>query len=614
MESEFVSCKYIAEKIQSELKSFLGNKKAVIGISGGVDSAVIATLCVNAVGKDRVVGVQMPYENQSTKDGTIVMNHLGIEDGVINIKPIVDCFINELFMVDDNRLTNGNVRARIRMTILYAIAGNNNGCVIGTGNKTELMLGYFCYDDKTRALTPDGLKDRKQLKKGDTVFSLNLKTKQLEEKKVLKVHNFDFDGNLVRGKNAGIDFKVTSNHRMVLQNPHNSGDIFLEKLDKYLENHIHLNIPFANGWIPKIIKDKLYGMDINDIMYLYGLFIGDGCCSHYKIRHKLKTLKLKRNNRSGRFEKILNPINKIVYYNAFGVHFCIPKNNKNNAWNKLTTILTKYGIKWHKASFGIKSILSDNKLFKIFSKCGYGAHNKIIPKFLLKYPSENLQYLYQGLIDSDGDKMGNFYTSSQQLAVQFVELCFKIGKSARITNIKARQSIYKGKLINSGPSYYVGVCGKIKSRTISKHSIKEEYYNGSVWCPEIEDHENLIVERNGYFYFCGNTKYGDGGCDIEPIGNLYKTEVFELAKYLGVPEPIITKSPSAELWGGQTDEGEIGMTYKEMDQILKGMEGTGLFFDRKKLEELYGKEKVDVIDKRVEASSHKREMPKSILF
>lgn len=74
----------------------------------------------------------------------------------------------------------------------------------------------------------------------------------------------------------------------------------------------------------------------------------------------------------------------------------------------------------------------------------------------------------------------------------------------------------------------------------------------------------------GYF-----TKWGDGGVDIEPIAGLYKTEIFELAEFLGVPDEIINATPSAGLWEGQTDEGEIGTTYKNMDQILWWIEEEG---------------------------------------
>ena len=67
----------------------------------------------------------------------------------------------------------------------------------------------------------------------------------------------------------------------------------------------------------------------------------------------------------------------------------------------------------------------------------------------------------------------------------------------------------------------------------------------------------------GYF-----TKYGDGGADILPLGNLVKRQVNELARFLGIPQEIIDKPPSAGLWPGQTDEGEMGFSYEELDRFL----------------------------------------------
>ena len=73
----------------------------------------------------------------------------------------------------------------------------------------------------------------------------------------------------------------------------------------------------------------------------------------------------------------------------------------------------------------------------------------------------------------------------------------------------------------------------------------------------------------GYF-----TKYGDGGVDLLPLGGLWKTEVRQLAKELGVPAAIIERVPSAGLWAGQTDEGEMGLTYEEADRYLATGEGS----------------------------------------
>jgi NAD+ synthase len=71
----------------------------------------------------------------------------------------------------------------------------------------------------------------------------------------------------------------------------------------------------------------------------------------------------------------------------------------------------------------------------------------------------------------------------------------------------------------------------------------------------------------GYF-----TKFGDGGCDLLPIGDLYKTQIREMAESLGLPKEIIIKPPSAGLWEGQTDEVELGISYEELDSILLGIE------------------------------------------
>jgi NAD+ synthase len=67
----------------------------------------------------------------------------------------------------------------------------------------------------------------------------------------------------------------------------------------------------------------------------------------------------------------------------------------------------------------------------------------------------------------------------------------------------------------------------------------------------------------GYF-----TQHGDGACALEPIGHLYKTEVRQMAQYLGLPQCVIDKAPTADLWEGQTDEAELGITYPELDEIL----------------------------------------------
>jgi NAD+ synthase len=105
-----------------------------------------------------------------------------------------------------------------------------------------------------------------------------------------------------------------------------------------------------------------------------------------------------------------------------------------------------------------------------------------------------------------------------------------------------------------------------------------------------------------------STLYGDSAAAFLPIGDLYKTQVFILARHLGIPEEIIAKKPSADLWKDQTDEGEIGITYKELDEILFQLVDL-----RMKAEEIkqagYSMKNIQRIKKMIVNSQYKRTVP-----
>ena len=108
----------------------------------------------------------------------------------------------------------------------------------------------------------------------------------------------------------------------------------------------------------------------------------------------------------------------------------------------------------------------------------------------------------------------------------------------------------------------------------------------------------------GYF-----TKYGDGGVDMLPIGDLYKTRVRQLARHVGVPDEIIKKAPSAGLWAGQTDEAEMGATYEEIDAVLYSVFDLGMGLDDVEKAAKVSDATVRMVMQRVRTSEHKRSMP-----
>ncbi|HDZ36265.1 MAG TPA: NAD+ synthase [Thermococcus sp.] len=128
---------FIKEKV-----SDAGVNGVVIGVSGGIDSATVAYLAVKALGKERVMGLIMPYyENRDVEDAKLVCESLGIEYKLINIKPIVDEFERVAGGLDTR--SRGNVMSRTRMVLMYAHANARNYLVLGTSNKSEFLTGYF---------------------------------------------------------------------------------------------------------------------------------------------------------------------------------------------------------------------------------------------------------------------------------------------------------------------------------------------------------------------------------------------------------------------------------------------------------------------------------------
>lgn len=139
-----------------------GASGAVIGMSGGIDSSLTAYLAVEALGSENVIGLMLPEKGitskQDVEDATEIAETLGIEHMVIEIEPVLRSFSKVITSFDKtNLVASGNLKARTRMCILYYHANLMNCMVIGTGNKTELLLGYFTkYGDGGVDIEPIG--------------------------------------------------------------------------------------------------------------------------------------------------------------------------------------------------------------------------------------------------------------------------------------------------------------------------------------------------------------------------------------------------------------------------------------------------------------------------
>lgn len=168
----------VEHTIEKGIKNYIGEKKinkAFIGISGGLDSAVTTYLTTKAIGNDKVVGIKMNdtvTQIQDKVDAEKIIEELKIKSLDINISPIVNRFEDLLkqelfskFTSEDlkkvsemkSKIAYANIKPRLRMTILYFFANRLNGAVIGTSDKSEILMGYFTkYGDGAADIFPLG--------------------------------------------------------------------------------------------------------------------------------------------------------------------------------------------------------------------------------------------------------------------------------------------------------------------------------------------------------------------------------------------------------------------------------------------------------------------------
>ena len=141
-----------AEKITNFIRRVVeeaGASGVVLGLSGGVDSSLTLALCVRALGRERVLGVLMPTSftpKEDVRDALSLAEQFGVRTEVVNIDKIAEAFFESLGIDRGDpkmRIPMANIRARIRMVILYYYANVNNYLVVGTGDRSEALIGYF---------------------------------------------------------------------------------------------------------------------------------------------------------------------------------------------------------------------------------------------------------------------------------------------------------------------------------------------------------------------------------------------------------------------------------------------------------------------------------------
>lgn len=220
--------------------------KAVIGLSGGIDSSVAACLVVDALGKGNVIGILMPdivTSKQSVKDAKEIAKELGIKYETIQLNDFIKNFsgINKSLELKDSAYAIANAKARTRMAILYYIANLNNALVIGTSDKSEIALGYTT-------------------KFGDNASDILVigdlwKTEVIEMGKFLKVPKNILD----KKPSAELIPKRTAERELGV-----SYSIIDEILKLYIEEDLSINEIIEKGFNKRIVGNLIKRLRINE--------------------------------------------------------------------------------------------------------------------------------------------------------------------------------------------------------------------------------------------------------------------------------------------------------------------------------------------------------------
>jgi len=435
--------------------------------------------------------------------------------------------------------------------------------ILGTFNVLEAarkaktnptILYCSCYDEKTRAVTKRGLKSYDELEIGDIVLSINPKTGKIEEKAVKDIIVQPYSGLMIHFYGKRIDLCVTPNHRMLIQR---GSKLSFDRADNVMkkagaqwklpkgwwEGLKHDSISINQKDLPWNAKRMKCSVSTPDLFYLVGLYIGDGYSQH-QIKERKSETGLSRGeylskcrDKTGRFTSIKGSggVTKCASHIIF---YFIPKDDPCRG--KLERVLSRNGIKYHhgrsKAHGEWGVYFSSIPLFRILKQCGTSAREKIIPPWMLEYDEKHLRHLFTGLIDSDGywGENPRFTTSSATLVRDMIELGVKIGYSVYIHTAK-REARIEGRRVE-GSTYNLTFSSTLKGLSLRHKNVIP--YHGVVWCVEVEDNENLLVERNGKIAFSGNTNkvYGTRVNDI-PLREGETRYNFADARYReGIPE------------------------------------------------------------------------------
>lgn len=378
--------------------------------------------------------------------------------------------------------------------------------------KADDLIMARCYDDKTRVLTNDGWKYFKDVKKGDLIPSLDIKTNKVELVKNIETIISDYKGDMIHFDSRGVDLLVTPNHRMVVSMSRGANkyeNFCFVDADKLVGKHFRLKKDGIwegtklNQWeIPsfnKHNKTKILKRDDKGRILL---------CDGHQYSRATRKLPIKE------FLQFLG------FYIAEGSgdknRLSLAQMSYSKGWNPIKECLSELGINYKELKD--RFVVQDTQFSSYIKELVPGfCYEKRIPREILDLSPDLLIYLYDFMMLGDGCDNKVYITTSEGLKDDFLELINKLGWSG---NYKCYDKIGMGGFIRGRKitakhlCYVISINRKHLNPRINHHkggrfgTCYNEDYNGKIYCLNLEKNNTLLVERNGRTCWSGNSIAG----------------------------------------------------------------------------------------------------------
>lgn len=358
--------------------------------------------------------------------------------------------------------------------------------------KDDLVMA--CYSDDTEVLTGAGWKLISEVKKGEIIPSLNIKTNQVENTVNKETINSPYRGDMIHFKGRSADFLVTPNHKMVVHKSlgeNRYSELKVDRADNLIGKHFTLRkdaewmgIKKGKWVIPEYKASKFHKvdpqivLDTNDFFCLLGFYISEG--SAYG------------NNKDGW---------KLIF----------SQKEKSKGYEPFKKLLDRLKIKY--SYTGSDFVIHKTQLAKYFKGLVPGlSFEKRIPKEILTYDKSHLAYLYAYMMLGYGCNDRQYITSSIGLRDDFLELVNKLGWSATwLSKNNIGRKIFNNTRTVRHEEHYISIIKKQLRPRINHHrkdQVSRVYYEGNQVCLSLEKNHIMLVRRNGTIMWSGNTAGG----------------------------------------------------------------------------------------------------------